>query len=371
MKSINDPQPQHTGSVSPGRRRLKVFLIIFCAALVVFCVGSFVAIKTLYDGNFPRAGRSQYSTYLQFEDAPEYEKEVVHFMSGRNTLTGYLFGDGNEKGLVVIAHGLGSGTENYLQEIIYFVDHGWTVFAYDCTGSYASEGRSTMGLAQSQLDLHAALTYIKSRDDLAHLPIMLFGHSWGGYAVASVLSYDHPITAVASVAGYNTPMEMLIEEAGRIMGGLAYLEYPIMWLYQTILFGKAAWISAVDSINKAGDTPVMIIHGDNDKKISYTGAAIIAKRSKITNPNVVYKTCSQEGHNGHSDLFYSEAAIKYRAEKNREYSELTEKYGGEIPEDAKAAYYQGIDRFLWHELDSAFMNDINRFFEEALKNHAG
>ncbi|HHW11145.1 MAG TPA: alpha/beta hydrolase [Firmicutes bacterium] len=339
--------------------------MIFCTAVIVFAVGSFIAIKIIYDSNFPRADKPQFSNYLRFEDVPEYEKQVVQFKSGPNTLTGYLFGKGNNKGLVVVAHGLGGGTENYLQEIIYFVDQGWTVFAYDCTGSHASEGKSTVGLAQSLLDLNAALNYIKSREELNRLPVMLFGHSWGGYAVAAVLNYDHPITAAVSVSGFNSPMDMLFEQAKRMMGGFTYVQYPFMWLYQTMLFGKSAWVSAVDGINKSG-VPVMIIHGDKDNTIYYTGAAIIAHKNEITNPNVFYKTCSKEGHNGHSNLFYSEAAIMYRAIKNQEYKELNERLGGEIPEDVKAAYYQEVDRFLWHQLDKAFMDDINHFFESAL-----
>ena len=36
------------------------------------------------------------------------------------------------------------------------------MFAYDCTGSHASEGKGTVGLAQSVLDLHAALPMLKA-----------------------------------------------------------------------------------------------------------------------------------------------------------------------------------------------------------------
>ncbi|HPU62244.1 MAG TPA: hypothetical protein PK300_08965, partial [Bacillota bacterium] len=87
------------------------------------------------------------------------------------------------------------------------------------------------------------------------------------------------------------------------------------------------------------------------------------------NPNVVYKTCSKEGHNGHSNLFFSEATMRYRAEKNQEYKELDERYGGDIPDNIKAAYYEGIDRFRSSELDSEFMDEINEFFERALETY--
>ena len=99
-------------------------------------------------------------------------------------------------------------------------------------------------------------------------------------------------------------MEMMFEEAKTIIGSFAYLDSPIMLLHQTSLFGKTAWDSAVNGINKAS-IPVMIIHGTQDNTISYTGASIIAHRDEITNPKVVYKTCTKEGHNGPSSMSFT------------------------------------------------------------------
>jgi pimeloyl-ACP methyl ester carboxylesterase len=339
--------------------------MVLCAAVILFSVGSFIAVKTLHDRNFQRSDRPQFSAYLRYEDVPEYNRKIVQFKSGKNTLTGYIYGEGTEKGLIVLAHGLGAGAESYLPQIIYFLDKGWAVFTYDSTGNHASEGKSMVGLAQSLLDLDAALTYVKGHDNLNHLPVMLFGHSWGGYAVASVLNYGHPVTAVASVAGYNSPMEILFEQAKDIMGPFAHVTYPFMWLYQNMLFGKTALAKAVDGINKTA-VPVMIIHGDADNVISYTGAATIAHRNEITNPNVVYKTCTKEGHNGHSSMFFTEAALKYRAEINRQLRELETSYNGNVPEDVLDAFSEGINRFQMSELDPEFMGEINEFFEKAL-----
>ena len=56
---------------------------------------------------------------------------------------------------------------------------GYSVLTYDATGTGASGGSGTRGLAQSALDLDAALTRAEQED----LPILLFGHSWGGYGL--------------------------------------------------------------------------------------------------------------------------------------------------------------------------------------------
>ena len=60
-----------------------------------------------------------------------------------------------------------------------------------------------MGMAQSAIDLDAALTYIESNDELNGLPVLLYGHSWGGYAAAAVLGSDHDIKASVSISGYS------------------------------------------------------------------------------------------------------------------------------------------------------------------------
>lgn len=354
--------------VKNKKRTLKIALISFVSFILIFSIVSMIVTKIIYDGQFPRYDKPepQFAGYLRYSDVKgEYDRKVVEFESGKNTLKGYIYGEENGKGLVVIAHGLGGGAESYLAETLYFVDNGWRVFSFDFTGSHESEGESTVGLPQSLIDLDAALTYIESDDTLNDLPVMLYGHSWGGYAVTSVLNYNHDITAAASISGFNSPIELLIEQAESMMGFFAYVEYPYEWAYQTMLFGSTAWTTAVDGINHT-DASVMIIHGNADELIAYDGAGIISHRDEITNPNVVYKTCSAENENGHNDLFVSDAASKYIKEKNTEYKELYDRYDGNIPDDVRAEYYEGVDKFRTSELDADFMDEINRFFEDSL-----
>jgi len=81
---------------------------------------------------------------------------------------------------------------------------------------------------------------------------------------------------------------------------------------------------------------------------------------------VVYKTCTAENHNGHRNLFRSEAAAEYINEENRVYQELYDFYNGSIPDDVLASYYADVDRAQASELDAGFMDEINRFFEHRL-----
>ncbi len=349
------------------RKKVRIIVLSLVVFIILFSIISMIFTKNIYDDQFQRNDKPEYSGYLRYSDVEEYDSTIVEFDSGENTLKGYLYGAENKKGLVVIAHGLGGGAERYLPEALYFVDKGWSAFAYDCTGSYDSEGESTVGLAQSVIDLDAALTYINSNNSISDFPIMLYGHSWGGYAVTAILNYNYNITAVTSIAGFNSPIDMLMEQAKRMSVVLGYIEYPFGWAYQTLLFGKTARLTAVDGINSS-NTPVMIIHGDGDEEILYDGASIIACKDEITNPNVVYKTCSTENHNGHNSLFVSEAASVYNSAKNVEYKAIYDSYDGNIPNDVKAEYYEGVDKYQSSERDISFLNEINQFFENSLSN---
>jgi pimeloyl-ACP methyl ester carboxylesterase len=356
-----------TTSVTQKERSALKILLWIAVFVLFFSVVAFFLVKNMHDKFFPRHDRPDYSGYIRFDDVTDkVDITKVKFSSGSNTLAGYIFGAKNNKGLVVIAHGLGGGAESYLSEAMYFVKQGWRVFSYDCTGSHASEGKNTRGLPQSVIDLNAALEYVASNDALKDLPIMLYGHSWGGYAVTAILNFDYQINAVASIAGYNAPVEIALEQARKSMGLFAYIAYPVEWAYQKMLFGSAADLTAVNGINRA-DTPVLIIHGSEDQTISYNGAAIIAHRNQITNPNVSYKTCSAENQNGHSNLFRSTAAITYINEKNAEYKQLYEQWKKRIPDDVRAEYYAKLDKQLTSELDADFMNEVNEFFEKSLE----
>lgn len=348
-----------------NRNLLKTVWIAFLVTALVYCAGSMILIKTMYDQNFPRFTQSKYSGYIRYQDVVGVDRTLVEFQSGQNTLTGYVYGGMNQKGLVVISHGQGYGAEDYLPQTLYFVDHGWRVLAFDNTGTYASQGKSSVGLSQSLLDLEAALAFIENSPELRGLPVMLFGHSWGGYAVTAVLSEGTPVRAVVSAAGYDSPMGLIQEQLKRQLGIVGIVEIPFGRLYQALLFGGAAHRTAVDGINASG-VPVMIIHGTADQDILFDGASIMARKADITNPKVVYLPVSAEIRNDHRNLFRSDAALAYIRERNQAYRLVYDQYNGEVPDEIKAQFYAGIDKSRTSQLDADLMQAIDRFFEDAL-----
>lgn len=343
-------------------RWLKIVAIVV-AALVLLFTAATIVVTVLMNKKFGRADylpQQVSMNYLYEHYENEYPRVNVSFNSGENTLQGYIYGADNDKGLLVFAHGIGSGHENYMKSLMWFVDNGWRVFTYDATGSGHSVGAGTKGLPQSALDLDAALDYIEADAELSALPRFLMGHSWGGYAVTAVLNFGHKVDGVASVSGYAVPVEMIYEYAKNYVGDARFLIYPSICLYNGVLFGEYAGLSAVDGINNT-DTPVLIIHGTDDKTIDYNGASIMRKRDLITNPNAEYITLEGCSHTG---MFDTPEAIAIKAEINETVDEMVKQ--GESKDSAYNVVNRSADLDAVNQPNVEFLSQIENFFEEIL-----
>jgi len=345
-----------------GIRKIVGFSI--AGVILMYSIISMVIVMFIYNGQFPRYDRHDMTVTagLRYDELKvKYPRSLVSFESGNNRLQGYVYGLEQDQGLVVVAHGIGGGADSYLSQITYFIDQGWQVFAYDATGSFDSEGKTTKGFPQALIDLDAALSYINTQEAFANLPILLFGHSWGGYAVANALHYDYDMAGVATVSAANSPMEIIIEQGESMMGGYIHIQYPYLWLYQRILFGETASLSAVEAINES-DVPVLIIHGTEDEFVAYEGSSIISKFIDNTNSNVRILSVNASGRNGHNNLFRSTDSVDYIDEINIEYRELYDFYEQNIPYEIKQDFYAKIDRSLAQDINRELMDEIQEFF---------
>ena len=350
------------------KKILKITSIVLVLFLIIsFIIGYYITSsemkKNFGRGDYPDPNLTVTWFYDHYEN--DYPREEVNFKSGDITLKGYLYGMDNKKGLIIFAHGIGSGHEFYLSLITNLVDRGWSVFAYDCTGSGYSEGDGTNGLAQSVIDLDNALAFAESDSRTKDMDMFVLGHSWGGYAAAAVLNFDHNVKASVTISGYNTPFAELAETCDDSYGAAGKLLYPLVWLYNKVEFGKNSSLSAVDGINKS-DIPVLVIHGKNDEVIHYNGASIIAQKEKITNPNAEFYTFSDEDRSGHNSIFSTAEYVEY---KKKVYipkaNELNEKYNNDVPYEERVKFYESIDHELYNDTNPEIIDLIDQFYAKA------
>ncbi len=344
----------------------KRIAIVAVTLVVVFFIASFFIDRAQLDQTFQREadeGLSLMPTYEKY--AADYPRTPVEFQYNGATLRGYIYKAEDPKGFIIFRHGISSQHSEYLALICAMVDRDWTVFAYDAIGCGISDGDNVIGMAQSPLDVAAAVNYVREGGLNKNLPIVLWGHSWGGYGVAAALDLVPDVRACVSMSGYNAPCEVIFEWSEKIAGPIAVTQRPTLWLNNKLTFGADADRTALDGINKT-EAPVLIVHGTDDTVVTHDGTGIIAQRDRITNPNVEYYEPDEPGRNGHNSFFYTKAANDYLAEKNAELEELKAQYPDGIPGDVAATFMDGYDMQRGNQADSQLIDTIDDFLTRAI-----
>ena len=311
---------------------IAIFYLII-APLTIFIVHSVVMSKCTYKEHDP-------NTFLIYADVAEkYPREKFEIDSGKNNLSAWLYGKENTKGLIVVAPGHRDSNDIKLYEIMYFVDDGFQVLCFDYTGCYTSEGKSFGGYTQAVYDLDAVLSWCDKNESFRALPVYLFGHSLGGYAVTAVLNYPHRVDAVVSASGFNSAKEQWECSIKRFTGPAYFLIKPVNLLFIHFKYGADKNLSAVSGINKV-QIPVFVISAEDD--IFYGGktSPIYQKQNMITNQNCKFLLMDKPEHNGHYSYFLTDAAIEYQKTN---------------PKD-------NIDKNLYMEHDKTIMKMISCFF---------
>ncbi len=290
-------------------RKTRKTLFMVVIILLILLLTSFFSTKLVYDGIFLRNSEN-----YDIADIG-YNRTDLSFESNKNSLRGYLY-DGNKKGLVIIAPGFSAQADDYLTQTEFFLEHGYGVFLFDVTGSGNSEGDSEIGFAQEANDLSKALDYINSKDNFGYERLFLFGHSRGGYAVCTQLKRND-ISGVVAVSGLNSSMEAVMRGASDTVGDIAYGNYPMLWIYQSMLFGADSInTSACDMIDSAS-TPTLIVQGEKDEQSPIDEYSIYSHKDEISSPYVEYYICTKPGMDGHTDLLYEENGSANRELMNK------------------------------------------------------
>lgn len=346
------------------KRRIKIVLYL---SLFFSFTGCTIMAVGIYSNSFDRVEKpneNEFSLAFNWKNIDQsiYNRKEVIFSSGKNTLQGFVYGGSNENGLIVISGGLGATADDYLPMIMFFVDNGWRVFAFNNTGVAGSEGKSTRGLTQSVIDLDAALSFIKNSAEFSGLPVMLVGHSWGGYAVCAVLNNNHSVNAVASFAGYNNGRDVYDDFGTKAVGLRYYMLFPHFRVIQRLYFGRAVGFTAVGGINKA-NIPVMIVHASDDDQMPATTTSIYAHRDRISNPFVEIIFFDGDDASGHIYVFYSKNQREYR-------DWLTASWEAYQMRHENACRFQwaeeiNFNRVLANELNMELMNKVNEFFSNS------
>lgn len=346
-------------------KKLIASILAVTAGVSAVAVTSAVVFHDIFFSRYERPDYNIYpGEYCYDRVSSRLQREEFYFLSGENHLKGYFYPANNSKGIVVIAHGIHAGADDYIPLIEYVVNDEFSVFSFDYTGTYDSEGESTVGMCQSLIDLHSALNYIKSNKKYSGQPLFLIGHSWGGYAVTSVLALHRDITACVGIAPMNDGANMMIEKASEHVGIIAQLPKPVFDTHQRLLFGNFVEYNGVKGINSV-DCPVLIAQGLTDDVITYNGTSITAKKNEITNPNVIYYD-GVGTFGDHNNIWHSQQSALYQEQIRKDILRLEQLKGKKLTYQEMVNYYKTVDHALYSEVNKELMDLILSTFNGAL-----
>lgn len=338
-------------------------MIYFIVALTFIVVVLFVVAFKVLDstGISKRCEGNENLTYLKAKNFDNLNARPISFKSDKGqTLNGFIYSGAKVKkykAIIVFSHGMGAGHLAYTTEINYFAQKGYLVLAYDNTGTCTSEGKKLYGFAQGIIDLKYALDFVKTRDDLKELPLLLLGHSWGAYSVCNVsaLVPDETIKGIVAFSPFNS-MNKLIRDIAKTKTklNLSVLS-PFFDLINLIRFGKTGILRSCHTID-SNSIPTLVMHGGNDMQVTIKNSPVGRKIKIKNNPNartVLYET---KYHN----VYLSREAEQYL---NDTFAKI-ESLGDNSPEAYEI--YQNIDYSLITKEDLTIMDTVNDFFEECV-----
>ena len=353
----------------------KIILIILLCVIIIMIGGWGMLCVKIYDENFNVRGDSYKPLMLRLEDFDGLSCTEYTFPSDKGQmLAGYLYSAGeDQKGVVVIAHGFGGGGHNsYMDAANYFAQHGWYVFAYDATGTDQSEGEGVGGVPQGVIDLDHAISFVEANEELAGLPIVLFGHSWGGYSVCSVLTYHPEVKAVIECSGFNASSEMF-ESGGKSQAGeVIYAMTPFVKLYERFKYGKYASNTALDGFAST-DASVMVVHSADDDVIEIGYGYDTFYEKYKDDPRFTFVRFEDKGHNDILNDPEDTYTDEFNAECNAWLETLDYDYKADENKDRfaaeKAAFItENLDHARWSSrLDQSLFARFLDFYEKAVQ----
>ena len=204
------------------KNRIRIWAVAAAAAVLLFISG-LLATALVHSAVFSR---------WDMEGTTSLPHSELRFKCGGDELTGELF-DSKSDVLAVICPGFHAVQEDYEPLVRAFLEEGYSVFTFDPTGVGKSGGASQRCFTQIADDLAACLDFIEENGRFGATELIVLGHSRGGFAALLLADRADAVIAVGAPA---TAMDGVVSGAYAKIGGLAYANYPYLWLWR---FGYA------------------------------------------------------------------------------------------------------------------------------------
>lgn len=343
----------------------QVFTNISIAAIgTLLAISPLVASQIILEKFFNTRINTYQPLWYEITDFENLQREKHIFDSNKGQkLTGYMYSSdtiSDQKGVIILSHGYGGGGQRtYMDCTNYLCSHGYYVFAFDNTGNDESEGDGIIGFPQGIIDLDYAINYVKTLESFKKYPLMLFGHSWGGYSVSNVLSSHPEIKAVVALSGFNQTSDLIKAHARRYAPKTEEAFMPYYDTYEQSKFGKLAHSSAIDSLSKS-KANVFIIHSKDDNTVPYEAGYEIFFDKYKNDSRFIFESYN---YRGHGTIYYSEEGKEYTDNFYKGWNSFLKNKPTE--EQKKQYIKEHINREVWNNrIDIGMFSRIVDFYNQ-------
>ena len=285
-----------------------------------------------------------YYSYLDF-DGLHYE--ASSFLNSNNVEIHYFYyyyDNYREDKLVIFLHGIGPGHTAYLREIEYLARSGYKVLSLDYQGCGESKGDNLRSLNEPTRDVMDLLDYLK-----IDIPLVLVGHSLGGYTSLNVLLNREGIEKAVVISPF-----ISIESLCLVFTRSRFVTSHILD-YEYHVDPKYYRDSLIEGL-QSNSVPVMFIHSTDDPVVPYELSTKVVE--SLNNPAYKFIITENKGHNPN----YTLDALNYMNEVFDKYNKLIAKK--KIKTEAeKIEYFKDTSIDKMTTQDEEIMGQIIKFIQ--------
>ena len=286
--------------------------------------------------------------YYSADDFKGLKQEKGVFINTSNIETHYFFyyyDNYKTDKLVLFCPGIGPGHTAYLREIEYFAKKGYKVLTLDYAGTGESKGEILNTLNGPTRDVIDLLNLLNIKE-----PIVLVGHSLGGYTSLNLMALRKDIKKAVVISGFLTVGSLLqtFTNSRFITHFLVRYEKKTLPQY-----------SKIDVLNylKTTDDDLLFFHSVDDPMVKYSISMKVVEQ--IDNSHIETVKYLNKKHNPQ----YTEAALEYMNEVFGKYNRLSASKNITSDEE-RIAYFKDVSLDRVTELDEKVMGKIIAFIEK-------
>ena len=285
--------------------------------------------------------------YYSYEDFEGLHQEAYTFINSLKAEIHYFFyyyDNCKEDKIVLFCHGLGPGHTAYLKEIETLAKHGYKVLTLDYMGCGESKGKLLRSLNEPTRDTSELLDYLK-----LDKPIVLVGHSLGGYTALNLVNLRKNLQKAVILSGFLTISSLVEENIKSKFVSSRILKYEQKMEPE---------LSKLDSIEYLKNTTddLFFIQSDDDMVVPYSlGLKVV---EGIDNSHIKTLKVTGKKHNPN----YSYSAIEYMNEVFGNYNSLLAEKKIKTNED-KINYFKDVSLPKLVEQDEEIFKAIFGFID--------